>query len=55
MRLQVRRKDDGKVFAMKVMRKDHIIERDHAEYIRTEKAIMTRVVHPYIVTLKVTL
>jgi len=49
---QVRRKDDGKVFAMKVMRKDHIIERDHAEYIRTEKAIMTRVVHPYIVTLK---
>lgn len=50
---QVRKKDDGKIFALKVMRKDHILEKDHAEYITTEKAILTRVTHPYIVTLKV--
>ena len=49
---QVRKRDTGEVFAMKVMRKDRIIERDHGEYVRAERDALTAVVHPYIVTLR---
>eukprot|EP00873_Tetraselmis_striata_P039592 jgi/Tetstr1/459856/TSEL_005205.t1 len=33
----VTKRDSGEVFAMKVMRKDKILERDHGEYIKAER------------------
>lgn len=49
---QVRKRDTGEIFAMKVMRKDRILERDHRDYVRAERDVLTSVVHPYIVTLR---
>jgi len=49
---QVQKKDTGEVLAMKVMKKARILQRNHAEYMRTERDVLTRVDHPYIVTLR---
>ena len=49
---QVRKRDTCEVFAMKVMRKDRILERRHGEYVKAERDALTAVVHPYIVTLR---
>lgn len=49
---QVRKRDTGEVFAMKVMRKDRILEKSHGEYVRAERDALTAVVHPYVVTLR---
>ena len=49
---QVRKRDTGEVFAMKVMRKDRILEKSHEEYVKAERNALTAVVHPYIVTLR---
>lgn len=35
-----------------VMRKDRILERDHRDYVRAERDVLTAVLHPYIVTLR---
>ncbi|CAN0900725.1 Serine/threonine-protein kinase AtPK2/AtPK19 [Linum grandiflorum] len=42
---------DG-IFAMKVMRKDNIIKKNHVDYMRAERDILTKVVHPFIVQLR---
>ncbi|KAG6412232.1 hypothetical protein SASPL_124904 [Salvia splendens] len=42
---------DG-IFAMKVMRKDTIIKNNHVDYMRAERDILTKVVHPFIVQLQ---
>jgi p70 ribosomal S6 kinase len=34
------------------MRKDRVLARDHADYVRAERAVLTSVVHPYVVTLR---
>jgi p70 ribosomal S6 kinase len=49
---QVRARASGKVFAMKVMRKERILQKDHGDYVRAERDLLTAVVHPYIVTLR---
>eukprot|EP00884_Botryococcus_braunii_P000654 jgi/Botrbrau1/1058/Bobra.0076s0024.1 len=49
---QVRKKDSGQVFAMKVMRKEKILEKDHCDYVKAERDVLTSIVHPYIVTLR---
>ena len=49
---QVRKLDSGRVYAMKVMRKERILERDHGDYVRAERDVLTAVFHPYIVTLR---
>eukprot|EP00897_Mesotaenium_endlicherianum_P003032 jgi/Mesen1/2757/ME000017S02128 len=49
---QVRKKDSGEILAMKVMRKDRIIERNHGDYMKAEKEILTKMVHPFIVQLQ---
>lgn len=49
---QVRKKDTGQIYAMKVMRKDRILAKDHGDYVRTEREVLTAVFHPYIVTLR---
>lgn len=58
---QVRKKEcnhcDGEnggdgIYAMKVMRKDTIIKKNHVDYMRAERDILTKVVHPFIVQLR---
>ena len=49
---QVRRKDTGAVYAMKVLKKARILQKDHMSYLQAERTILTSVVHPFIVTLR---
>ena len=49
---QVRKRDTGEVFAMKVMRKDRVLGKGHGGYVRAERDALTAVVHPYVVTLR---
>lgn len=44
--------DGDGIFAMKVMRKDTIIKNNHVDYMRAERDILTKVVHPFIVQLR---
>ncbi|GAA0149442.1 protein modifying enzyme [Lithospermum erythrorhizon] len=49
---QVREIRSAEIFAMKVMRKDKIMENNHVEYMKTERDILTKIDHPYIVQLR---
>ena len=49
---QVRKKDTGEIYAMKVMRKEKVLEKQHGEYVKAEREILTAVFHPYIVTMR---
>lgn len=47
----VRKKDTGKVYAMKVLNKRTIIERNEVEHTKSEKSILMKLLHPFLVTL----
>ncbi|OIW07442.1 hypothetical protein TanjilG_19283 [Lupinus angustifolius] len=49
---QVRKKGTSDIYAMKVMRKDKIMEKNHAEYMNAERDILTKIEHPYVVQLR---
>ncbi|XP_072959679.1 serine/threonine-protein kinase AtPK2/AtPK19-like [Typha angustifolia] len=49
---QVRKKGTSDIYAMKVMRKDKIMEKNHAEYMKAERDILTKVDHPFIVQMR---
>ncbi|GER54684.1 serine/threonine protein kinase 2 [Striga asiatica] len=49
---QVRKSGSSEIFAMKVMRKDKIMEKNHAEYMKAERDILTKIDHPFIVQLR---
>ena len=49
--MQVRKKDNNKIYAMKVLRKDAIIARKQVAHTRSEKAILQKIDHPFIVNL----
>lgn len=49
---QVRKKGTFEIYAMKVMRKDKIMEQNHAEYMKAERDILTKINHPFIVQLR---
>lgn len=49
---QVKKKGTSEIYAMKVMRKDKIMEKNHAEYMKAERDILTKVDHPFIVQLR---
>lgn len=52
---QVRRKgSSNEVYAMKVISKDKVIEKNHVEYIKSEREILMIVDHPFIVKLNYT-
>jgi hypothetical protein len=50
--LQVQHKATGVIHAMKIMKKERILQKDHSEYVRSERDVLTSVVHPYIVNLR---
>ncbi|KAK7340064.1 hypothetical protein VNO77_20756 [Canavalia gladiata] len=49
---QVRKKGTSEIYAMKVMRKDKIMEKNHAEYMKAERDILTKMEHPFVVQLR---
>ncbi|GAM22973.1 hypothetical protein SAMD00019534_061480 [Acytostelium subglobosum LB1] len=49
--MQVRKKDDNKIFAMKVLRKEAIIARKQVTHTKSEKTILQAISHPFIVNL----
>jgi len=49
--LQVRKKDTGKIYAMKVLNKKNIIDNGELEHTRTEKNILQKLIHPFLVNL----
>ena len=49
--MQVVHKETGRVYAMKVMRKDNIIAKNQVTHTRDEKSILQKIKHPFIVNL----
>ncbi|XP_020227329.1 serine/threonine-protein kinase AtPK2/AtPK19 isoform X2 [Cajanus cajan] len=49
---QVRRAGTSEIYAMKVMRKDKIMQGNHAEYVKSERDMLTKVDNPFIVRLR---
>ncbi|RYG41616.1 hypothetical protein EON68_02875, partial [archaeon] len=49
--MQVRKRDTGRVYAMKVLHKANVIRRDQVEHTKTERNVLGRIVHPFIVGL----
>jgi serum/glucocorticoid-regulated kinase 2 len=51
--MQVRKKDDGKIYAMKILSKETIIERNQVEHTKAEKDILQKIRNriPFIVNL----
>ena len=49
---QVRKKGTNVIYAMKVMIKDKIITGNHVDYMKAERDILTKIVHPFIVHLQ---
>lgn len=46
------KKDDGELYAVKIMNKADLIERNQIEQIKTEKDILEEVRHPFLVCLE---
>jgi len=49
--MQVKKKDSGKIYAMKVLRKEAIIARKQVAHTKAEKSILQKIQHPFIVRL----
>jgi len=49
--MQVRKKDNDKIYAMKVLNKKTILERNELEHTKAEKNILQKLVHPFLVNL----
>jgi len=49
--LQVKKKDTGKIYAMKVLNKKNILDNGELEHTKTEKNILQKLVHPFLVNL----
>ena len=50
--LLVKKNDEDKVYAMKILKKKAMIKRNQVEHIKAERKIMELVDHPFIVKLK---
>lgn len=52
MVIQVKKKDDGKIYAMKVLKKEHVLKRKQVEHTMAERRILEEIDHPFIVSLR---
>lgn len=50
--MQVRKKDSGEVFAMKILKKSAIIARNQVEHTRAERQILQSLQHPFLMHLR---
>ena len=47
----VRSKADNKLYALKMLKKKYIIEKNQEQHIMTEKAILAKIDHPFLIKL----
>jgi serum/glucocorticoid-regulated kinase 2 len=50
--MQVVKKDTGRIYAMKIIKKAHIVERDEVSHTMAERNVLGKLNHPFIVPLK---
>jgi len=50
--MQVRKNDDGKIYAMKVLKKKALVKRKQVVHTQTERKVLANVDHPFIVSLR---
>lgn len=50
--MQVRHKGDGKIYAMKILKKSAIVARNQVEHTRAERKILQSLKHPFLMTLR---
>ena len=50
--MQVRRKKDGKVYAMKILKKKAMIQRHQVDHLKTERKILQSLQHPFLMKLR---
>lgn len=50
--MQVRKKSDGTILAMKILKKRAIIARNQVEHTRAERKILQSLQHPFLMTLR---
>lgn len=50
--MQVKKKDTGRIYAMKIIKKAHVVERDEVAHTLAEKTVLTKLNHSFIVPLK---
>eukprot|EP00954_Amorphochlora_amoebiformis_P003654 283426-Amorphochlora_amoeboformis.AAC.1 len=50
--MQVRRKKDGKVYAMKILKKKAIVQRHQVEHTKSERKILQSLQHPFLMKLR---
>ncbi len=48
----VRKKDTGKIFAMKILKKKAIVERHQVDHTKAERKILEALQHPFLMTLR---
>jgi len=46
-----RKKQDGTVYAMKMLRKEHVVLRNQVQHTKVEREVLGRVAHPFVVSL----
>ncbi len=47
-----KKKDNGKIYAIKILKKQEIVELDQVEHTKAEKLILSHVNHPFLVGLE---
>jgi len=50
--MQVRKNDSGEIFAMKVLKKKELLKKKQVIHTKTERMVLTKLKHPFIVSLK---
>jgi len=50
--MQVKKKDTGKIYAMKVLKKSHLVARKQVAHTQTERKVLENIEHPFIVSLR---
>jgi len=50
--MQVRKKDTGEIYAMKVLKKDQLVKRKQVAHTKTERKVLENIQHPFIVSLR---
>ncbi|KAL7754002.1 Serine/threonine-protein kinase [Sorochytrium milnesiophthora] len=50
--MQVKKKDTGRVYAMKILKKSHLISKDEVSHTLSERNVLRQLQHPFIVNLK---
>jgi serine/threonine protein kinase len=46
------KKDDKRLFAIKSIRKENIIEQDQVKNIQTERKLLEHMIHPFLISLE---